>query len=118
MIKVSTRLVIITRRKAFKIPLDRRGWLQGINERKVWEAHKESGLLAPLLWSLGGFVCMEKVRPTYYVPPHLIRKMKDMIPAMNIENCDLHRVENWGERHGKRVLLDYGIDERISKMYK
>jgi len=118
MIKVSTRLVIITRSKAFKIPLDRRGWLQGINEGKVWEEYKESGYLAPLLWSWGGFVCMERVRPTDYVPPYLIANVKDKIPALDIVNCDLRRLENWGEHNGRTVLLDYGVDERISKLYK
>lgn len=117
-IKISTRLVIITKTKVFKIPIDRRGWLQGINEKKVWDTYGQSGLLAPLLWSFGGFVCMERVLPTSYIPPYLIQQIKDMVPTMNIKNCDLHRLENWGERNGTKVLLDYGIDQRISEMYK
>jgi len=46
-----------------------------------------------------------------------VRYIKDLIPALDIENCDLYNVENWGYYNGRFVLLDYGIDERISKMY-
>lgn len=116
-IKVSTRLVILSKTKAFKIPLDRRGWLQGVNETKVWENHKKSGYLAPLLWSFGGFVCMRRVTPTNEVPLQLVATIKAAIPALDVANCDLCRLENWGEYMGAHVLLDYGIDERVSKMY-
>ena len=116
-IKMSTRLVVLTKTKAFKIPLDRRGWLQGINEGKVWKDYKRSGYLAPLLWSFGGFVCMRRIAPTNEIPSQLVAMVKATIPAFDITNCDLYRLENWGEYRGSRVLLDYGIDERISKMY-
>ncbi len=116
-IKMSTRLVVLTKTKAFKIPLDRRGWLQGINEGKVWKDYKRSGYLAPLLWSFGGFVCMRRIAPTNEIPSQLVAIIKATIPAFDITNCDLYRLENWGEYRGSRVLLDYGIDERISTMY-
>jgi hypothetical protein len=31
--------------------------------------------------------------------------------------CDLYNKANWGELNGKRYLIDYGINEEISKMY-
>lgn len=117
-IKISTRLVILTKTKAYKIPLDRRGWLQGINEGNVWTKHKASGYLAPLIWSFGGFVCMHRVTPTNEIPLQLVATIKAAIPAFDIANCDLYRLENWGEYMGSCVLLDYGIDERVSTMYK
>ena len=116
-IKMSTRLVVLTKTKAFKIPLDRRGWLQGINESKVWKIYKSSGYLAPLLWSLGGFVCMRRITATDKIMPQLVDMVKATIPALNITNCDLYRTENWGTYNNACVLLDYGIDKRISRMY-
>ena len=116
-LRISTRLVILTRRKVYKIPVDLRGWLQGINEAKAWNRYKHTGTLAPLLWSLGGLVCMERVQPLGYVSRSSVAYVKSLVPALDVKNCDLHNVENWGYHCGRVVLLDYGLDERVSKMY-
>jgi len=52
------------------------------------------------------------------IPEYVVYGLKDTIPEFNIYNCDLHRTENWGmtENLG-HILIDYGINERISKMY-
>ena len=117
-IKISTRLVLLIGGYAIKIPLSYRGWVQGRNEAKVWEEHRDLCLLAPLLWSLGGIICMRRVSPVDAVPTHLITLVKALIPAMDIEACDLHRFANWGLYEGRIVLLDYGIDEAVSHMYR
>ena len=116
-IRISSRVVILTPQRVYKFPVNRRGWLQGINERAAWDEHKESGYLAPLIWSFGGVVCMQRVRPTQYVPPQMVLNVKMQIPALNIANCDLWNVANWGEYQNRRVLLDYGISEQVAAMY-
>ena len=117
MIKISTRIVILTKHRVYKFPIDKRGYLQGRNEAKVWKQYKDSKMLAPLKWEFFGIVCMSRAQDIERKPLHMIRYIKDLIPALNIENCDLHNVDNWGYYNGRYVLLDYGIDERISKMY-
>lgn len=116
-IKISSRVVFLTPRRVYKLPVNRRGWLQGINERAAWDEYKDSGYLAPLLWSLGGIVCMERMRSVQYVPPYLIMNVKLKIPALNIANCDLWNIENWGVHGNRTVLVDYGISERVAAMY-
>lgn len=116
-IRFSTRMVILTKYKVYKFPIDKRGYLQGRNEANVWKQYKECKALAPLKWEFFGIVCMTRVQTIETVPLEWIRYVKDHIPTLDIDNCDLHNVENWGYHNGRYVLLDYGVDERISKMY-
>ena len=116
-VRISSRVVLLTPRRVYKLPVNRRGWLQGKNERKAWESHKKTGLLAPFLYSVGGFVCMVRVLPVYYVAPEMIATVKQRIPALNIDNCDLWNVENWGQYEGRTVLLDYGISKKVASLY-
>ena len=60
---------------------------------------------------------MVRVLPVYYVAPEMIATVKQRIPALNIENCDLWNVENWGQYEGRTVLLDYGISKKVASMY-
>lgn len=60
---------------------------------------------------------MQRVRPTQYVPPQMVLNVKMQIPVLNIANCDLWNVANWGEYQNRRVLLDYGISEQVAAMY-
>jgi len=39
--KYSTRLVIILKNVVIKIPISRRGYLQGINEKMIWDKYKK-----------------------------------------------------------------------------
>lgn len=116
-LKISTRLVLIFRKFVIKIPIDKRGWLQGLNERKIWKRYKESGRLAPLIWGCGGIVCMKHVTQLDFIGTHHVKAIKNLIPVLNIERCDLHNAENWGYYNNRTVLLDYGITEQISKLY-
>ena len=115
--KVSTRVVVITKYKVYKIPIDYRGWLQGINERIIWDKYQDLYCLAPLIWSFGGIVCMQRVEPVEKISNEMVMSVKRLITPLNIPYCDLYNPENWGKHFGKIVLLDYGINERISKMY-
>jgi len=47
-VKVSTRVVFLIGRYAVKIPIDRRGWLQGLNERKLWRKYGYQSNLIPV----------------------------------------------------------------------
>ena len=116
-IKTSTRIVLLTKKRAYKLPIDFRGYLQGKNEGIFWKLYSKTNMLAPLHWERFGIVCQERVDSVVYVKPSLVSKIKELIPQFNFENCDLRNPENWGMYNGKYVLLDYGIDERISKMY-
>jgi len=117
MIKISTRIVFLTKHKVYKFPIDRRGYLQGRNEGKVWRQYKDCKRLAPLRWEFFGVVCMARAQAIERRPLKSIAYIKRLIPALDIDKCDLYNVENWGYYNGQYVLLDYGIDERISKMY-
>jgi hypothetical protein len=41
-----------------------------------------------------------------------------MIPELDVINCDLHKVRNWGQDENLNpILIDYGINEYISTLY-
>ena len=116
-IRTSSRVVFITPTRVYKIPVNRRGWLQGLNERKAWKRYKNSKRLAPLLWGFGGIVCMVRVTQLERIGLHYINELKNLIPALDIERCDLHNPANWGYHNNRTVLLDYGIDAQVAAMY-
>ena len=116
-IRISSRIVFLTPNRVYKIPVNRRGWLQGLNERKAWERYKHTKRLAPLLWGFGGFVCMVRVTQIEFVAQHHIKVLKQLIPALNIERCDLYNPANWGYYNNQTVLLDYGISAKVAAMY-
>jgi len=116
-VKYSTRVVFVFKNIAIKIPLDYRGYLQGKNERKIWESYKNLGVLCPLLWEKFGVVCQRRCTPIKEIKECDVKEIKKLIPIFNFENCDLHNPANWGTHNSSTVLLDYGINERISKMY-
>ena len=116
-IKLSTRLVLIGKKKVLKIPFDRRGYLQGKNEKKVWDKYNAFCNLAPLVWSRFGIVVQIRCEPLDVFDYSYVKKIKKIVSNFDIDNCDLYKLQNWGMYKGKQVLLDYGIDERISKMY-
>jgi len=116
-IRISTRVVFIIKDKVLKIPIDRRGYLQGKNEGKVWKEYKNLGILVPLIWERFGIVCQQTADHLENISEDKVTEIKTAIPKFNFSNCDLHNPKNWGIYNGKTVLLDYGIDEEISKMY-
>ena len=117
-IRVSTRVVLVFEKKVIKIPISYRGYLQCKNEKFIWDKYKHTGMLAELYSERFGVVVMKRYPLANRVPEYVVYGLKDTIPEFNIRNCDLYRVENWGmtEELG-HILIDYGINERISKMY-
>ena len=118
MFKYSTRFVIVLKDIVIKIPISRRGYLQGINEKKIWDKYKDLGLLAELKWMYLGVVCQKRYSTVKSIPDRVVLYAKKAIPEFNIPNCDLYNPPNWGAEDNQYILLDYGINERITKLYK
>ena len=118
MIKISTRIVFLIKDRAYKFPVSRRGYLQGKQESLIWKKYKDTGFFAPLIWECFGIVCQERVRSLDKFSDTRLELIRNTISELNIENCDLHNIANWGLYKDLPVLLDYGINERISTMYK
>ena len=117
-IKYSTRLVFIFETFVIKIPLSKRGYLQGLNEKLIWDKYKDIAPLAKLKWMVFGVVCQVKCKPLKSINPNTISEIKLLIEEFNFIRCDLYTPENWGAYNNKVVLLDYGITEAISHLYK
>jgi hypothetical protein len=117
-IEYSTRLVFIFRTFVIKIPLSKRGYLQGINEKLIWDKYKDIAPLAKLKWMAFGVVCQTKCKPIEFISTNKISEVKLLIEEFNFDYCDLYNPNNWGIYNDKVVLLDYGITKAISKLYK
>lgn len=117
-IKISTRVVLVFEKKVVKIPISYRGYLQCKNEKLMWDKYKHTQMLAELHSERFGIVVMKRYPIANRVPDYVVYGLKKEMPEFNIACCDLHRAENWGmtENLG-HILIDYGINERISKMY-
>lgn len=116
-IKTSTRLVFIFKNIVIKFPLSRRGYLQGKNERFLYEKYKHTGFLGELKYEKFGVVVMKKYSVVSRVPDYVVYGLKSEISELNIENCDLYNVKNWGMDGIQYILIDYGITEYISTLY-
>ena len=124
-IRVSTRVVLVFEKKVIKIPISYRGYLQCKNEKFIWDKYKDTGMLAELYSERFGIVVMKRYKPTNVLVSETeahrfidtVVGIKHLIPEFDIDNCDLYRAENWGKSGDDYVLIDYGINERISKMY-
>jgi hypothetical protein len=117
-IEYSTRLVFIFKTFVIKIPLSKRGYLQGVNEKLIWDKYKDIAPLAILKWMYLGVVCQVRCKPVKSIHPNKISEYKLLIEEFNFTSCDLYNPLNWGVYNNKIVLLDYGITEAISHMYK
>ena len=114
MIKISTRLVLILPKIVIKFPIDKRGYLQGKNESNLYKNYKHTNLLGKLIIEFCGIVIMKKYKVANEVSEIDVSKIKKTISELNISNCDLYNPENWSDNH---LLIDYGINEHISKLY-
>ena len=115
--KYSTRFVIVLKNIVIKIPITRKGYLQGLNEKKIWDKYKHLDLLAELKWMHLGLVCQKRYSTTKSIPDRVVLYAKNAIPEFNIPNCDLYNSENWGVEDNQYILLDYGINEYIASLY-
>jgi hypothetical protein len=118
MIKISTRLVILLPRVVLKFPLGRRGYLQSKNERLIWDKYKATHSLGVLYWEFLGIVCMKRYKPIAEVPTTVVVFAKCSIKEFNFDRCDLYNPENWGIENRTYYLIDYGINQYISTLYK
>jgi len=117
-IKISTRLVLIFDDYVLKIPLSLRGHLQCINEQYLWNKYKETGLLGEFISYKNGIVKMKKYKPAKEINFTEVTNVKLKISELNFIYCDLLNYRNWGiDDNGKHILIDYGINEEIAKMY-
>ena len=126
MIKYSTRLVFLIGNIVIKIPLSKRGYLQCKNEKRMWDKYKHLNVLGKLYWEWNGIICMKKYKPTNVLINQneannfidTVVGVKHLIPEFDIDMCDLYRAENWGIDGDDYVLIDYGINQEISKLYE
>jgi hypothetical protein len=118
MIRISTRLVFLIGNRVYKFPLSRRGHLQSKNEKVIWDKYNHLGLLGTFYWRRFGINCMQRYTIVKEIDPTYIYTIKDEIQELNIERCDLYNHKNWGISNGKYYLIDYGINEYISTLYK
>ena len=118
MIKYSTRLVIIFKNIVVKIPISRKGYLQGLNENKIWNKYNTIAPLAELKWVWMGIVCQKRYNEATSITDAKVKQIKGLIPEFNFDNCDLYKRSNWGTDGNRYVLLDYGVNEYIASLYK
>lgn len=116
-IKASTRVVFVFKNFVIKIPVSLRGYLQCKQEFLIWNKYKNLNVLGELYWYKYGIVCMKRYPIANSVPEYTIKSIKSLIPEMDISRCDLNVRQNWGMDGVNHILIDYGINEEISKMY-
>lgn len=117
-IKVSTRVVLIFKNHVVKIPISVRGYLQCVQEHYIWNKYKHLGLIGELYSFKHGIISMKRYKPARDIFNADVYKIKNTIEELNIPMCDLYNRANWGvDESGKKILIDYGINEEISKMY-
>ena len=125
MIRYSTRLVFLIGKIVIKIPLSKRGYLQGKNEKRMWDKYNNLNILGKLYWEWNGIICMRRYKPANVLINQneslkfidTVVGVKHMIPEFDIDKCDLYRAENWGRLGNDYVLIDYGINEEVSNLY-
>lgn len=115
--KYSTRFVIVFDNVVVKIPLSIRGYLQGINEKKIWDKYNRYGLLAELKWMCMGIVCQKRYDTVESIPNRVVSVIKELMPEFDFDNCDLRSPANWGIDSKRYILLDYGINKDIAYLY-
>jgi len=117
--KYSTRLIIILKNIVIKIPINKKGYLQGLNEKYIWDKYKNITSLAELKWMYLGVVCQKRYNADLSrIPNIVVRRNKIAMPEFDFPDCDLHNPANWGIKGNRYILLDYGINKQIANLYK
>jgi hypothetical protein len=117
MIKYSTRIVLVLKNIVVKIPINRKGYLQGLNENKIWNKYNTIAPLAELKWVCMGITCQKRYNEATFILDSQVKEIKGLIPEFNFDNCDLYKRSNWGTDGNSYVLLDYGVNEYIASLY-
>ncbi len=110
--------MIIFQKFVVKIPLNKKGILQGFNEKKIFEKYQGIAPLARINWFFCGVVCQKRYKQTKELPDFEVFKIKKLIPEFDFDNCDFFNCENWGKDGEVFVLLDYGNSEFVASLYK
>ena len=118
MIKISTRLAIILSEIVLKFPISRRGFLQSKNEKYIWDKYRNRIVLGELYFEFMGIVCMKRYQSINEIPKSNVLSIKSIIKEFDIDRCDLYNSDNWGKENGRYYLIDYGISQYISTLYK
>lgn len=117
-IRISTRVVLMFEDYVLKFPVSLRGHLQCIQEKYIWEKYHNTGLLGELISYKYGIIKMKKYNPCESIDFLKVMDTKKIIKEFDFKYCDLYNYKNWGKSEdGKIILIDYGINEDISKMY-
>tara|TARA_R110000822_G_scaffold90457_2_gene209084 strand:+ start:17 stop:379 length:363 start_codon:yes stop_codon:yes gene_type:complete len=116
--RYSTRLVFFLKNVVIKIPVSRRGYLQGVNEKTIWDKYNRGAPLAELKWMWMGVVCQKKYNIVTSIPKTQVQSIKKIIQEFDFNDCDIYNPENWGIDGKRYILLDYGITKYISTLYK
>tara|TARA_R110000751_G_scaffold239698_1_gene340349 strand:- start:390 stop:686 length:297 start_codon:yes stop_codon:yes gene_type:complete len=98
--------------------MSRRGYLQSKNEKVLWNKYKTAHLLGALRWEFIGIVCMKRYNPIAEIPHANVLIVKSRIKELNIDRCDLYNPKNWGIENNEYYLIDYGISQYISSLYR
>jgi hypothetical protein len=53
---------------------------------------------------------MKKYKIAKHIPAINVIEIKEIIPELNVELCDLYNYKNWGVYDEKYILIDYGIN--------
>ena len=117
-IHYSTRLVFLIGGIVIKIPLSYRGYLQCKNEKKIFNTYHHLNVLGVLYKEFMGIIIMKRYQHTDVIPDDVVYGIKYLIKEFDIQRCDLYNPANWGIDNGEYVLIDYGISDEISKLYK
>lgn len=117
-IAYSTRLVFIFKNFVVKIPINRKGYLQGLNEKSIWNKYKHKAPLAELKWMFLGIVCQKRYITVSEIPQTEVNKIKQLVPEFDFDNCDFWNYENWGKDGKDYILLDYGNSLYVASLYK
>jgi hypothetical protein len=115
--RYSTRFVIVLKNIVIKIPISRKGYLQGLNEKKIWDKYYDLDLLAELKWEFIGIVCQKRYSTAKSIPIGAVQYIKELMPEFGFDNCDLYNHKNWGMEDKEYILLDYGINQKIANLY-
>lgn len=116
-LRYSTRLVFIFKKIVIKIPISYRGYLQCKNEKNIYDKYKNTNLLGKLYFEKFGIICMKRYNVVKKIEYKNVYNIKSIIKEFDFDNCDLFNPDNWGVENDEYFLIDYGINEDISKMY-
>ena len=62
MIKYSTRIVLLFKNIVIKIPINRKGYLQGLNENNIWNKYNSNRTTSRVEMGMYGYCMSEEIQ--------------------------------------------------------